>query len=285
MKKNLICCIVLFQMVFGVLALGAADINSGLNDGVVSQGVPVITGEAIDGHIRIIEFILGTRMTVAQKQGFFKAIKEEVAGMDFEDRENFVSVIDLVKSLSLLDEEQHEPIRRMLEQDYNLSARELVNDPSAALYNRLQRETSKPVIIQSGIFVTRQSIEAFAEYLAFIARPDNPILPNERALDMIQTRVKVAFASLEEDERSSLENFHLTWYLIRAAWQNVKNVEQKNAWKAAFTKIGIRPGSVPDVIKIRRALDVDLYADLLDMATMNGVEAMEWSRGTKVRVW
>jgi hypothetical protein len=285
MNRNLIWCIVLFQLVFGVFSLKAADINSGLNDGVVVAGMPPITDEAIDGHIRIIEFILGTRMTIAQKQGFYKAIVEETTGMDLEDRENFVSVIDLTKSLNLLDDEQHEPIRRMLEVDYNASARELVNDPGATLYVKLQTEALKPVIVQSEIVVTRQSVEAFAEYLAFIARPDNPILPNERALDMIQTRIKIAFASLEEDERVALENFHLTWYLIRAAWQNSKNSVQKNAWKAAFTKVGIRPGSVPDVKKIKEALNIDLYADLLDMATMSGIEPIEWSTKTTIRVW
>ncbi len=79
MKKIMLLCFSIFLCVLSFSVAKAADINNGLNDQVVVSGFPEITGEAVDGHIRIIEFILGTRMTLKQKEVFFEAIKNETA--------------------------------------------------------------------------------------------------------------------------------------------------------------------------------------------------------------
>lgn len=285
MKKIMLLCFSIFLCVLSFSVAKAADINNGLNDQVVVSGFPEITGEAVDGHIRIIEFILGTRMTLKQKEVFFEAIKNETASMEQEERENFIEVIELVKSLNLLDEADQESVRAMLEKEYVAGSIDLKDDPAARQFLMLQNDSQRPVVIQGTFNVTRQAIEAFAEYLAFISRPDNPIWPNEKAIDMIETRVKIAFASLEEEERLALESFHYSWYLMRASWQHTKDVNTKNSWKSDFASVGLRPGNIPDVKQIKKALSTDVYADMLDMATNNGIEPIEWSSDTKVRVW
>ena len=43
----------------------SADINNGINDKYFGETNPVITGKSVDCQIRIMEFVVGTRMTVA----------------------------------------------------------------------------------------------------------------------------------------------------------------------------------------------------------------------------
>jgi len=101
MKRLSIAFLVTFCMFLTAFA-GAADVNTGLNDDIIVAGEPPVTGYVIDCHNRILEFVLGTRMTVAQKEAFLNAITAEVSTMTREDRDNFVQVINwLIHSLSL----------------------------------------------------------------------------------------------------------------------------------------------------------------------------------------
>ena len=265
--------------------VGAADINSGLNDEVIVAGDPPLTGYAFDCHIRILEFVLGTRMTVAQKGNFLEAVKKEYATMDKEDRENFLMVVELVDSLSQLDEEDQEPIRRDLEKDFQASAVELTDDAAAQQYAKLQNESFKLVVDQTDYNVTNQSVEALAEYLAFISQPDNPAWPDEKVNDAIKVRVKAGFASFNEEERNALDDFQLSWYLIRAAWQGTTDSAKKDAWRKKFAKLGLKAGEIPEVAKIKAAVSTDIYGDLLDTATRLGIEPLEWSASTSIKVW
>lgn len=275
---------VAFMLVLSTFA-GAADITTGINDEVVVAGEPPVSGYAVDCHIRLLEFVLGTRMTVAQKETFLKAIKDECAQMNQEDRESFLQAIELVDSMAEMDAEQHETVRKVLEKDFQEGAAELTDDPAAQQYLKLQNESFKPAIEQKNYNVTNQSLEAFAEYLAFIAQPDQPTWFDAKTIDAINVRVKAGFAAFSEDERQALDDFQLTWYLIRAAWQGVADAAKKDAWRKSFAAIGVKAGETPDSDKIKAALSTDVYADLLDEATRLGIKPLEWSASTTIRIW
>lgn len=282
-KKSVVFLFVAF--LFLVSFAGAADINIGLNDEVIVAGDPSLTGYAFDCHIRVLEFVLGTRMTVSQKGNFLEAVKKEYADMDREDRENFLMVVELVDSLSQLEEEDQESIRRDLEKDFQASASGLTDDSAAQQYARLQNESFKLVVDQADYNVTNQSVEALAEYLAFIAQPENPIWPDEKTNDAIKVRVKAGFASFNDEERAALDDFQLSWYLIRAAWQGTEDKAKKDAWRKKFAGVGLQAGEIPEVAKIKAAVSTDVYGDLLDTATRMGVGPLEWSASTSIKVW
>lgn len=282
MKKITLC---LFALILSFTGISyAADVNNGINDSVVVSGTPAITGEAVDCQLRLIEFALETRLTISQKNTFLKAIKAEGITMDSEARADFLEAVSLVDSLNQLEVEDQEEIRAMLQEDFKKTSIETKGDPAADLYRYVLTDSNVSVIKIGEVNVTKQAVEAFAEYLAFLADTANPTWYNKRDIAIIETKVKTAYASLSDEERETLENFHYTWYLVRAAWQSA-SAAVRIAWQRQFKTVGIKPANVPSVNNIKAALNVKIYGDLLDKATIDGIEPIEWSPKTKIRVW
>ena len=281
--KKLSLCFFAFLIAFAPV-VGAVDVNNGINDKIIVDGSPAITGEAVDAQLRLLEFVLATRLTVGQKYGFLRAIKSEAKQMDSEERTDFLESVSLVDSLNQLDVENQEEIRDMLKKEFDESSVESKGDPAADLYMSVLNEATSTVVKNKEFNVTKQAVFAFAEYIAFISNPDNPKWFNGKAIELIESRVKVCFSSLNEEEKETLENFHYAWYLIRAAWQNA-DASTRSKWLNNFKKLGLVSGNIPGVKDIKPALSVEIYGDLLDSATMSNIEPIEWSVGTKVKVW
>lgn len=264
----------------------AADVNNGLNDQYIGESKPAISGKAVDCHLRVLEFVLATRMTLAQKQAFVKAVGDESRNMTPDQIDDFMDAIGLADSLNQLSDEDAEPIRQMLEKDFNATAAALdaQNDLAAMTFNKIKAATAEKVISAKDVNVTRQSLEAFAEYLAFLADTKNPVWPNDLSINATIMRIKTNFNSYTEDEKAALEDFQLTWYLIRAAWQSA-NAQQRAAWQADFNKVGLKRGADATSANIKAALSTDVYADLLDAATKAGIEPIEWSAKTTGLIW
>lgn len=264
----------------------AADVNNGLNDQYIGESKPAISGKAVDCHLRVLEFVLATRMTLAQKQAFVKAVSDESRNMTTDQIDDFMDAVGLADSLNQLSDEDAEPIRQMLEKDFNATVAALdgQNDLAAITFNRIKAAMAEKVISSKDVNVTRQSLEAFAEYLAFLANTQNPAWPNELTTNATIMRVKAGFNNYTEDEKAALEDFQLTWYLIRAAWQSATK-EQRAAWQADFNKVGIKSGVDATSANIKAALSTEVYADLLDAATKAGIEPIEWSSKTTALIW
>ncbi len=285
--KNLSTIVLFIAFVLScIVPVYSADINNGLNDQIVSPTVPAITGKAVDGQIRVLEFVLGSRMTLAQKQIFVKAIIDESKTMSPDQLNDFLEVNGLVDSLNQLSRQDAEPVRQLLEKDFYLTAKALENqkDLAASQYLRLRENLGKKIVGFGETYVTRQSIEAFAEYLAFVANTKNPVWPNELSINATAMRVRTNYGKYTEEEREALEDFQLTWYLIRAAWQTA-DAKQKAAWQKNFDKLGLKPGVDVTSDNIKAALNTDVYADMLDFATNKGIEAIEWSPKTTAYIW
>ena len=285
--KNLSTIVLFIAFVLScIVPVYSADINNGLNDQIVSPTVPAITGKAVDGQIRVLEFVLGSRMTLAQKQIFVKAIIDESKTMSTDQLNDFLEVNGLVDSLNQLNRQDAEPVRQLLEKDFYLTAKALENqkDLAASQYLRLRENLGKKIVGFGETYVTRQSIEAFAEYLAFVANTKNPVWPNELSINATAMRVRTNYGKYTEEEREALEDFQLTWYLIRAAWQTA-DAKQKAAWQKNFDKLGLKPGVDVTSDNIKAALNTDVYADMLDFATNKGIEAIEWSPKTTAYIW
>ena len=264
----------------------SADINNGINDKYFGETNPVITGKTVDCQIRIMEFVVGTRMTVAQKQVFVKAIIDESKNMDEEQLNDFLDVVGLAESLNKLSNADAEPIRQLLAKDFDatVAALEGQNDLAAIQYKKLKENMAKTVVGNKEINVTRQSVEALAEYLAFVANPNKPVWPSDLTVDATAMRIRTGFAKYNEDEKNALEDFQLTWYLIRAAWQNA-DAKQKATWQKEFAKLGLKPGADVTSANIKAAINTEVYGDLLDFATKLGIEPIEWSPKTTALVW
>ncbi len=279
MKIRRIFCLLLLFFAFFCNASGYAQSE------IVVPGIPQINMHAVDCHIRLLEFVLNTRLTVAQKDYFLAAIKEECAQMTTDQRKDFLEAVELVDSMAEMDEEQHATIQKVLAKDFAESAAEVADDPAAQMFVKLGNESFRNVIQEGEIQISQQSLEAFAEYVAFVAKPDAPEWLSEADAKTLQDRIMQSFASFATEEKEGLDGFHLTWFMIRAAWQGCEDNAKKAAWRKEFTALAIKAGEVPDVKKIRALLSTDIYGDLLDECLKLGVETLEWSSTTKFKVW
>jgi hypothetical protein len=107
---------------------------------VLVPGNPPITMRAAQCHIGLIEFVLGTRLTVAQKDTFLEAIKTECATMSKQDKNNFLSACELVDSMQSMDQNGLNAVKAILQKDFEESAASLPDDPAAVLYLKIKKE-------------------------------------------------------------------------------------------------------------------------------------------------
>lgn len=252
---------------------------------IIVAGEPPITAHSVDCHIRLLEFVLQTRMTVSQKEKFLAAIKEECAQMSKQERQDFLEAVELVDGMAEMDEEQQGTVMKVLEKDFQESATDLPDDPAAQLFLGLQNESFRMIIEYGESGITRQALDAFAEYVAFLANPDQPVWFDASASAVIEKHIIQNFNNLKEEHKDGLEDFHLTWFMIRAAWQGTADVKKKDGWRKRFAAVGIKSGEIPDIKKLAAVLVTDFYADLLDECAKLGVETFEWSSGTTFKVW
>ena len=252
---------------------------------IIVPGEPPITAFAVDCHLRLIEFVLTSRLTVAQKDAFLTEITRECAEMSAEEKADFLEAIELADSLSELDEEQLEEVQADLADDFASTAAEVPEDVASQLFNRLQKESSQKMFQEGEILITAQAVDAFVEYLAFLAQPDQPVWYDASATAIIKDTLTSSFASLSHAEKDALEDFQAGWYMIRAAWQNVEDQKKKDAWRQGFIACGIKPGVVPDIKMIKAALHEKVFAGPVEEAGEYGVEPYEWSAEMGVRVW
>lgn len=258
---------------------------AGAAEDVVVSGEPPITTHVVDCHIRLLEFVLGTRMTVAQKDAFLAAIKEECAEMTVEEKNSFLEAVELVDSMGEMDDDQHETIQKVLEKDFQESAASLPDDPAAQLFLKMQNESFKLVIKNGEDGISQQALDAFAEYLAFLADPEKQTWYDASATAAIHNSLIQSFTNFSPEEKESLDDFHFTWFMIRAAWQGTADTKARDSWRKKFAAVGIKAGETPDLAKIKAALSTDLYGELLDECAKLGVETIEWSTGTSFKVW
>ncbi|MBU1106545.1 MAG: hypothetical protein KKB51_07775 [Candidatus Riflebacteria bacterium] len=268
-----------------VIALIFTGVLLHAEEKIIVPGEPPITAFAVDCHIRLLEFVLSTRLTVVQKDSFLAMITEECSGMTKEEKEDFLEAVPLAGSLPDLDENQLGDIQSDLEKDFQKTAAEATEDVAAQLFTRLQNESFKHVLEEGEIFVTVQALEGFAEYLAFLAQPDQAVRYDATATAAINDTIMKNFATMSKEDKEALEDFHITWYMIRAAWQNTEDKNKKDAWRKTFASCGIKSGEIPDFTKIKAALSDKNYGEMLDEASKFGVEPFEWASNLAVRVW
>ncbi|HNW33453.1 MAG TPA: hypothetical protein PKM25_00840, partial [Candidatus Ozemobacteraceae bacterium] len=165
---------------------------------VIVPGKPPITCWAVYDHVRLMEFVLGTRLTTWQKEIFLATLKKECADMDREGREGFLEARELVASMAAMAPDQRQIVREILREDFESTAGEDGSDPAAQLYMQVRDGVSKTIVSQGSDTVTLQDLEAFSEYVAFARSPGRPEkLPgNER--DGLMRAVIDGFSKLPE---------------------------------------------------------------------------------------
>ena len=274
--KLLIICISMIMI--SVFAASASD-------QIIVQGNPPITMKAAQCHMRLIEFVLGTRLTAAQKDAFLDAIKKECTQMPETDRQNFLSAVELASSMDSMEPSGHEAVKFVLKKDFEDTAASLPDDPAAVLFLKIKSEISTPRIKMKEEAITRQSFAALVEYLQFLGNPDQPVKLSESALASLEKALQNGYSMLSDDEQAVLDEFELTWFMIRAGWQNCPDSKIKDNSRNEMQKLQIDAGTEFELKKIKAFLSPDIYGDLIDTAAKLDFEPSEWTVNQYREVW
>ncbi len=275
-----------YKQVFLIVSLMLLSMLSILGaEQVIVEGKPPITMRAADCHMRLIEFVLETRMTVAQKNAFLDAIKSECTQMSEEDRQGFLSALELAESMEQMEAAGHDAVKFVLKKDFEETATSLPGDPAANLYRQLKNKIVEPMVKVQENVITSQSFAALVEYLQFIASPHKPIEFSEASKAELKKVLEEYYLKLDENEQALLDQFELTWYMIRAGWQNISDKQKKNSAEKEMQKTNLKPGQSLDLKKLKDCFSPEIYGDLIDEAAKLGFEPNEWSVGQKLTVW
>lgn len=248
---------------------------------VAVAGDPPITALAVRDHVRLIEFVLDTRLTTGQKEMFLESLKKECAEMDSEGRNAFLEASRLVTSMKTMSPEQRQVVLDILREDFESTAADDEADPSAQLYMQVRDGTMKMIADLGSDSVSLQSLEAYAEYLGFARSPDKPetLQPSER--DGLMRAIVDGFPSFSEQVRSGLSDFDKTWYLLRAGWLAADEAT-RTTWKTRLKEIA---GQASSGKGASAAADLALWDEMKKAAAAAGVVPDGQPATPTVDVW
>lgn len=226
---------VLLLTAFPLLGADQTVSRPKLSDVVVS-GEPPIKMATIENHLRLMEFVLDTRFTSAQKDRFFELVKKEGAEMGKDDRLEFISADELVATMSTMSDFQRKFVGDMLRSDFEGTAAEDPSDPAAQLFASLAGAIDKKIAGTGNDTLTLQSLEALIEFLGVcrgFPQAPKPLTDSER--DGLLRLLAADFNKLSEPVRLLLTGFDHRWHLLRTALAGAP-AERIAAWKEALAK-------------------------------------------------
>ncbi len=252
---------------------------------VVVPGNPPITSESVNAHIRLIEFVLGVRLTTVQKDTFLGILKEDCAEMDENERKNFLGAQDLLSKLGTLDPDKLRTIRDEMIADYEEGAKD-GDDAAAQLFLSIKNDGTK-VLAQAGSFtMTLQAIEAFDEYLAFSRDPGIPAVLDDKAREQVRQGITEGFSGFATETSEALSGFDQRWHLIKAAWAKAAP-EKKQEWTKAFVQPWGTASSAPvfDAKGIPAFVNLPLWTEISSFS-MDLEESFDgWTATPSGLVW
>ena len=254
---------------------------------VVVEGDPPITMEAVKSHIRLMEFVLSTRLTTNQKNLFLGYVKEECKGMDKQSRSEFLQGMELFQSLSTMPSDQVTSVREVLRADFEQSADEVEEDPAAKLFFKVVGNLQKKISETQAGSISTQAFEALVEYMEFsCSLSGKPKTFSEEEREKIRKVLVSSFEKLTETAQAEMSTFERKWHVIKAAWASDSS-PKKDAW----TKLLVKPFSETsrtftiDEKLINQVVQPSLWEEIASSARVFGETESDWVASKTVDVW
>jgi hypothetical protein len=229
MRKLMMLWLGLFLTGAGIL--GATDEFSQ----IVVDGKPPITFSGVMAHIRLIEFVLNTRLTTAQKNTFRDTIVREITDMNEQDRKDFLQAEQLLGSMRSMKEFELKAVYDVLRADYEDSAGTDPEDHSGRLFLEVMKNHQDHLAEGNNAVFSRQALLAFFEYLEMLASaaPSLREIPAQQATD-VENAFQKNFPLLSETDQETLNAFDRRWHVIKAAWAGADAGRRQN-WLPTLT--------------------------------------------------
>lgn len=254
---------------------------------VLVQGDPPITLEVAKAHIRLMEFVLATRLTTKQKDVFIDLVKKECAEMDRSERGEFIQAMDLLNSMLPMSGPQLDSVREILRADFEQSADEVGDDPAAKLFFEVTGATQKKIAESPNFALSTQAFAAFVEYLEFCkGLPQSPAPLSDADKAKLQKSLESGFNALSDPLKATLSGFDRTWHVIKAAWKEAGS-EARGKWQKSLQQPLSASGSTPlfESAWLGAGIQPGLWQEMASAAFLLGESETAWIATKPVDVW
>lgn len=203
---------------------------------VLEEGATPLTRYAMDETTDFVEWLMETPLTVEQRV----TLETEVRGYwkkgNTKEIEGIVELLDARDQLAALKPAERDLARQAVVDAALKEWRKDKKSPSAKMLVGIYDAAHKP-LAKGNPPLTRQSVDAFAEFLYFAATqaagaPD--VSPPAAIKAQLAKTVAKGYAKMAKDQRELIAQMPIVWAALRAAWADLPAAEKSqyvDAWK------------------------------------------------------
>lgn len=257
-----------------------------INEVIVPGKVPICLS-ALFSHIRLIEFVLETRLTTSQKDRFREVMETECAKMDDQERLEFLQGEQLFKSMTTMKEYEIRAIKDVLAADYESTADETEGDPSAQLFKEVMAAVSDFLTESEEYHFSRQAFNGFVEYIEFVnGLPGPPKKLADKFVEQLEVSLKRQFPKLSELGQEKLNGFERRWHVFKAAWMAADSAK-KTLWIVNVRKpfTATPTVSIGEEEFLYRVLETHVWEEMASFAASLGETETGWIGKEQLPVW
>jgi len=201
----------------------------------IEPGNPPLTRYMLDETEDFLEWLMQVPFTDAQKA----TIEEEIRGSwKKNDRKEIDGVGEVLKArqqLAAMKPAERDVVRQSALDDAIKQWRTEKDSPSAKTMIEIYETAHKP-IAPGDPPLTRQNVDAFAEFLCFAAGQTAGInyTPPAEIRDKLAAGVAEKYAGIAPTQRALIARMPLIWASLRVLWPEISDAEKKkyvDAWK------------------------------------------------------
>ncbi len=238
----------------GPAVLKASNEASLTTTAILERGTPPLTRYAVDETTDFIEWLMETPLTVGQRSTLETELRTYWQTNRKDEIDGIVELLGVRDQLAAM-----KPAEREV-------ARQAVLDPVMKEWRRDKKSAAAKMLV--GIYdaahkpiakgtppLTRQSVDAFAEFLYFAATqaagaPE--VTPPAEIKAQLAKLVTKGYAKMPKDQRELIAEMPLVWAALRASWADLPAQDRDQyvaAWKAtpALVQLGtaLDPSKAP----------------------------------------
>lgn len=226
---------------FTVTADGLADYEAtrlavgAMVDGVeltttqrLERGSPPLTRYMVDETIHFLEWLVHSPLTEEQRAVVESELRRYWKERIRDEMDGVTGLLAARSELAKLGEAERELARQAILEEAVAGWRQEADSPGARMMLAIHDAANQP-IAKGEPPLTRQAVDAFAEFLAFaagqVAGCEGKLAKETR--DMLAQGIADGYADLSKEERETIAGMPMVWAALRVAWPDLPEQQQR----------------------------------------------------------
>ena len=201
----------------------------------IEPGNPPFTRYMLDETTDFLEWLMQVPFTEAQKTTIERELSDSWKKNDRKEIEGVGEVLKARQQLAGLKPAKRDMVRQNALDDAIKQWRSEKDSPSANLMIEIYENAHKPIAAGSPP-LTRQNVDAFAEFICFAASQTAGInyTPGAEIRDKLASAVAENYAHIAPGQRAAIARMPLLWASLRVIWPEISDAQKKqyvDPWK------------------------------------------------------